>query len=195
AVAKMRRERNKNHDGKEEYNDIMVMICPHDQLNVMDYNRVVRDLDGLDEEEFIRRVRERFILSDDFNERSPQRRGEFGMYMGGVWRSLRAVEENIGGNDPVGLLDVSILQDRLLRPVLGIDDPRTDDRILFVGGTRGMDELERFVDSGKYAVAFSMYPTSMNQLMDISDIHGLNRSLAAGYLFICWTKGSARQFQ
>ncbi|MBW2650035.1 MAG: DUF1015 domain-containing protein, partial [Deltaproteobacteria bacterium] len=170
AVAKLRREENKSHDGKEEYNDIMVMICPHDQLNVMDYNRVVRGLDGLDEGQFIRKVRERFILSDDFNERSPKRRGEFGMYMNGVWRSLRAVEEDTGGNDPVGLLDVSILQDRLLRPVLGIDDPRTDDRILFVGGTRGMDELERLVDSGEYAVAFSMYPTSMNQLMDIADM-------------------------
>lgn len=170
AVAAMRREGNKSHDGKEEYNYIMTLICPHDQLNIMDYNRVVRDLGGLDEGRFIRRVRERFILSDDFKERSPQRRGEFGMYMNGAWRGLRAVEEDMGGNDPVGRLDVSILQDRLLGPVLGIEDPRTDDRMLFVGGRRGMDELERLVDSGEYAVAFSMYPPTMDQIMEIADM-------------------------
>ncbi len=170
AVAKMRREENKDHNGREEYNRVMVVICPNDQLNVMDYNRVVRDLDGLDEEEFIRRVRERFILSDDFKERSPQRQGEFGMYMNRMWYRLQAVEEDMDGNDPVRMLDVSILQDRLLRPLLGIDDPRTDDRILFVGGIRGMDKLERLVDSGEYAVAFSMYPTTMDQLMEIADM-------------------------
>jgi len=170
AVAKMRREENKDHNGTEEYNRVMVMICPHDQLNVMDYNRVIRDLGGLDEGQFIRKVQERFILSDDFKERSPQRQGEFGMYMNGVWRRLQAVEEDMDENDPVGLLDVSILQDRLLRPVLGIDDPRTDYRILFIGGTRGMGELERLVDSGEYAVAFSMYPTTMDQLIEIADM-------------------------
>ncbi|MBW2631663.1 MAG: DUF1015 domain-containing protein [Deltaproteobacteria bacterium] len=170
AVAKMRREENKDHNGREEYNRVMVMICPHDQLNVMDYNRVVRNLGGLDEGQFIRKVRESFILSDDFKERSPQRQGEFGMYMNGVWRRLQAVEKDMDENDPVGMLDVSILQDRLLRPLLGINDPRTDNRILFVGGIRGMDELERLVDSGKYAVAFSMYPTTMDQLMEIADM-------------------------
>ncbi|MEA1971444.1 MAG: DUF1015 family protein [Thermodesulfobacteriota bacterium] len=170
AVAKMRREDNKDHSGREEYNRIMVMICPHDQLNVMDYNRVVRDLGGLDEGQFIRKVQEHFILSNDFKERSPQRQGEFGMYINGVWRGLKAVEEDMDGNDPVGMLDVSILQDRLLSPVLGIDDPRADNRVLFVGGIRGMDELERLVDSGEYAVAFSMYPTTMDQLMEIADM-------------------------
>ncbi|MBN2538744.1 MAG: DUF1015 domain-containing protein [Deltaproteobacteria bacterium] len=170
AVAGMRREGNTSHDGKEEYNYIMALICPHNQLNVMDYNRVVRDLGGLDEEEFIKSVQERFILSDDFKERSPQRRGDFGMYMNGIWYRLRAMEGDYDGDDPVGLLDVSILQDRLLEPVLGIDDPRTDERILFVGGRRGMGELERLVDSGEYAVAFSLYPTSMDQLMEIADM-------------------------
>jgi uncharacterized protein (DUF1015 family) len=92
------------------------------------------------------------------------------MYMDGMWRRLQAVEEDMDKDDPVGILDVSILQDRLLRPLLGIDDPRTDNRILFVGGIRGMDELERLVDSGEYVVAFSMYPTTMNQLMNIADI-------------------------
>ncbi len=170
AVARMRREEKQDHNGREEYNRIMTVIFPHDQLNVMDYNRVIRDLGGLDKEQFISKVQERFILSDDFKERSPQQQGEFGMYMDGMWRRLQAVEEDMDKDDPVGMLDVSILQDRLLRPLLGIDDPRTDNRILFVGGIRGMDELERLVDSGEYVVAFSMYPTTMNQLMNIADI-------------------------
>jgi len=170
AVARMRREENEEHSGREEYNRVMVVMYPHDQLNVMDYNRVVRDLGRLDEGQFIRKVQERFILSDDFRERSPQNQGEFGMYMNGVWRRLQAKEVDINEDDPVGMLDVSILQDRLLRPVLGIYDPRIDDRILFVGGIRGMDELERLVDSGKYAVAFSMCPMTMDQLMEIADM-------------------------
>ncbi len=170
AVARMRREENEEHSGREEYNRVMVVMYPHDQLNVMDYNRVVRDLGRLDEGQFIRKVQERFILSDDFRERSPQNQGEFGMYMNGVWRRLQAKEVNMNEDDPVGMLDVSILQDRLLRPVLGIYDPRIDDRILFVGGIRGMDELERLVDSGKYAVAFSMCPMTMDQLMEIADM-------------------------
>ncbi|MBW2557799.1 MAG: DUF1015 domain-containing protein [Deltaproteobacteria bacterium] len=170
AVARRRREENEEHSGREEYNRVMVVMYPHNQLNVMDYNRVVRDLGGLDEGQFIRKVQERFILSDDFRERSPQNQGEFGMYMNGVWRRLQAKEVDMSEDDPVGMLDVSILQDRLLRPVLGIDDPRTDDRILFVGGIRGMDELERLVDSGEYAVAFSMCPMTMDQLMEIADM-------------------------
>ncbi|HOO91812.1 MAG TPA: DUF1015 family protein, partial [Syntrophales bacterium] len=170
AVARMRRERNASHVGTEEYNYIMALICPHDQLNVKDYNRVVRDLGGLDEEEFMGKVRELFILSDGFEERSPQCRGEFGMYMNGMWYRFQKKERGYGGDDPVGLLDVSILQDRLLRPVLGIDNPRTDTRIIFVGGSRGMDELERLVDSGEYTVAFSLYPTGLNQLMEIADM-------------------------
>ncbi|HPQ45625.1 MAG TPA: DUF1015 family protein [Syntrophales bacterium] len=170
AVARMRRERNASHVGTEEYNYIMALICPHDQLNVKDYNRVVRDLGGLDEEEFMGKVRELFILSDGFEERLPQCRGEFGMYMNGMWYRFQKKERGYGGDDPVGLLDVSILQDRLLRPVLGIDNPRTDTRIIFVGGSRGMDELERLVDSGEYTVAFSLYPTGLNQLMEIADM-------------------------
>ncbi len=170
AVAGMRRENNKDHNGSEEYNRMMVLICPHDQLNVMDYNRAIKDLGGLDEGQFIRKIKDSFILSDDFKERSPRRQGEFGMYMNGKWRCLQAAEDDIRGNDPVGMLDVSILQDRLLKPVLGIDDPRIDDRIIFVGGIRGMNELERLVDSGEYTVAFAMYPTGIVKLMEIADM-------------------------
>ncbi|MEA2014014.1 MAG: DUF1015 family protein, partial [Thermodesulfobacteriota bacterium] len=170
AVARMRRENNTEHNGREEYNRIMVFVCPHNQLNVTDYNRVVKDLGGLDEGQFISRLQENFILSDDHKERSPRRQGEFGMYMDGVWRRLQAVEDDTNRDDSVARLDVSILQDRLLKPLLGIGDPRTDNRITFVGGVRGMDELERIVDSGEYKVAFSLYPTSMDQLMEIADM-------------------------
>ncbi|TFG92447.1 MAG: DUF1015 domain-containing protein [Syntrophobacterales bacterium] len=169
AVARMRREENKGHNGKEEYNHIMAVIFPHDQLKVMDYNRVVRDLGSLGEEEFVGKVRERFTVSDNFSLRSPQRQGEFGMYLKGRWYGLKAGEMDLKEDDPVAVLDVSLLQDNLLRPVLSIDDPRTDDRLLFVGGIRGMDELERLVDSGEYAVAFSLYPTTMDQIMQIAD--------------------------
>ncbi len=170
AVAGMRRKENKDQSGTEEYNRMMVVICPHNQLHVMDYNRAIRNLGDLDEGQFIKKVREHFILSDDFTERSPQQSGEFGMYMNGGWRRLQALKSDMPQDDPVGMLDVSLLQDRLLRPILGIDDPRSDDRIRFVGGIRGMDELERLVDSGEYAVAFSLYPTSMDQLLEIADM-------------------------
>jgi len=169
AVARMRREEGRGHNGTEEYNRIMAVIFPHDHLHVMDYNRVVRDLDGLGEKEFIGRVRERFAVSGNFSRRSPQRQGEFGMYLKGRWYRLQAGERNLTEDDQVAALDVSLLQDNLLRPVLGIDDPRTDDRLLFVGGIRGMDELERLVDSGEYAVAFSLYPTTMDQLMEVAN--------------------------
>lgn len=170
AVAGMRRKERNYQTGREEYNRMMAVLCPHNQLQVMDYNRAIRDLGGLGEGQFIEKVREHFIVSDDFTERSPLRRGEFGMYMSGQWRGLQAVKSDMVKDDPVGMLDVSILQDRLLCPILGIDDPRSDDRIRFVGGVRGMDELERLVDSGEYAVAFSLYPTSMDQLLEIADM-------------------------
>jgi len=169
AVARKRREEGTGRDGKEEYNHILAVMFPHDQLMVMDYNRVVRDLGRLDEEEFIGRVRERFAVSDNFTCRSPQRQGEFGMYLKGRWYGLQAGEQKLNEDDPVAALDVSLLQNNLLRPVLGIDDPRTDERLLFVGGIRGMDELERLVDSGEFAVAFSLFPTTIDQLMNVAD--------------------------
>ncbi len=168
-VARMRRDANPDHDGTEEYNRIMAVIFPDDQLKIMDYNRVVRDLGGSDEEAFITKVRERFDVSGDFSRRSPERKGEFGMYLKGKWYRLQMKEGAGDPEDPVAALDVSLLQDNLLRPILGIGDPRTDERITFVGGIRGMHELERLVDSGAYAVAFSLYPTTMDQIMRIAD--------------------------
>ncbi len=167
AVARMRREANPVHNGTEEYNRIMAVIFPHDQLKIVDYNRVLRDLGGLEKNEFIAKVRERFAVSEDFGCRSPRRQGEFGMYLGEKWYGLQSRER--AEDDPVAVLDVSLLQKDLLGPVLGVDDPQTDERIIFVGGVRGMDELERLVDSGEYAVAFSLYPTTMDQLMQVAD--------------------------
>ena len=169
AVARMRREANPAHTGTEEYNRIMAVIFPHDQLKIMDYNRVVRDLAGFDDHAFMEKLRERFAVSDNFAGRSPRHRGEFGMYLKGKWYGLRAEKRTLAQDDPVAALDVSLLQDNLLGPVLGIDDPRSNDRIRFVGGIRGMDELERLVNSGEYAVAFSLYPTTMDQIMTIAD--------------------------
>ncbi len=169
AVAKMRREENPDYDENEEFNYTMAVIFPHNQLKVMDYNRVVKDLKGLSESEFLDKVSDSFFLTDNFNEKAPEQFHEFGMYIKGFWYRLRAKEDIYNENDVVGILDVSILQDHLLKPILGIGDLRTDDRIAFVGGVRGMEELERLVDSGQYAVAFSMYPMTLTQLMDVAD--------------------------
>jgi len=168
-VAKMRREENPDYDGSEEFNYTMAVIFPHNQIKVMDYNRVVKDLKGLSEAEFLDKVSDSFFLTDNFEEKAPEQFHEVGMYLKGFWYRLRAKEDIYNENDVVGILDVSILQDHLLKPVLGIGDLRKDDRIAFVGGVRGMEELERLVDSGQYAVAFSMYPTTLTQLMNVAD--------------------------
>ena len=169
AVAKMRREENPDYDGSEEFNYTMAVIFPHNQIKVMDYNRVVKDLKGLSEAEFLDKVSDGFFLTDNFKEKAPAQFHEFGMYLKGRWYRLRAKEDIYNENDVVGILDVSILQDHLIKPILGIGDLRTDNRIAFVGGVRGMEELERLVDSGQYAVAFSMYPTTLTQMMDVAD--------------------------
>jgi len=123
----------------------------------------------LNEDEFLRMVRRRFDISESFEKNLPERVHEIGMYFRGVWYSLTAKEGISDGRDPAEVLDVSILQESLLQPVLGIQDPRTDSRIEFVGGNRGTGELEKMVNSGKFAVAFSLYPTGMEQLIAVSD--------------------------
>ncbi len=145
----------------------MAVVFPHDQLKIMDYNRVVKDLNGLSQEAFLARVRETFDVAPTAD-RSPKAPTCFGMYLGGTWYELKAKPGTYPAADPVRGLDVSILQENLLNPVLGIDDPRTNTRIDFVGGIRGMDELERRVKEG-CAVAFSLYPTSLTQLMSVAD--------------------------
>jgi uncharacterized protein (DUF1015 family) len=153
--------------GDEPFESFMAVVFPHDQLKIMDYNRVVKDLNGLSQDAFLAKVREKFDVAVSAH-RAPQAPTTFGMYLGGTWYELKAKPGSFPASDPVRGLDVSILQENLLAPILGIDDPRTNTRIDFVGGIRGMDELERRVKEG-CAVAFSVYPTSLTQLMSVAD--------------------------
>ncbi|MBN2255157.1 MAG: DUF1015 domain-containing protein [Deltaproteobacteria bacterium] len=167
-VAKKRRLTNPA-DETAEYNYVLSVIFPHDHLNVLDYNRVVRDLNGLRVEEFLGRLGEDFSIVEDFSGKSPGKAHGFGMYLDGRWYGLTAKDHVVSGHDVIDALDVSILQRRILTPLLGISDPRTDNRIIFVGGIRGMTELERLVDSRAWAVAFSLYPTTVEELMNVAD--------------------------
>lgn len=167
-VAAMRREANPSWTGNEEFNYFLSVLFPDDQLMIMPYNRVVQDLNGLTREEFLKKTERYFVVTERGRKAfSPEQKGQVGMYLDGSWYQLDARPE-ICTDDPVEGLDVSILQDRILGPLLGIGDPRTDSRIRFVGGIRGLSELERLVDSGA-AVAFSMYPTSIRELFEVAD--------------------------
>ncbi len=167
-VGLKRRAENPDHNGSEEYNYFLSVLFPHDQLMIMDYNRTVRDLNGLSREEFFQRVKENFSVQECDGPVKPEKKGTFGMYLDKKWYLLTAGEELSAGKDAVGSLDVSVLQDYLLGPVLGIGDPRTDERIDFVGGIRGLEELEKRADSDM-EVSFSMYPTSITELFDVAD--------------------------
>lgn len=169
-VGKELRDADPNSTGQEEYNYFMSVLFPDNQLKICDYNRVIKDLNGHTPDAFKEKVRESFEL-EELGSR-PFKPGElhtFGMYLEGRWYKLRAKEGTYDDNDPVGALDVTVLSSRLLEPVFNITDLRNDDRIDFVGGIRGLEELERRVDSGEMQVAFSMYPVSMDQLIAISD--------------------------
>jgi uncharacterized protein (DUF1015 family) len=148
----------------------LAVAFPHDQMQVLPYNRVVKDLAGLSPDDYLEAVRERF--ETEAGPATPARRGDIGMYFKGAWHTLRP-RESADSPDPIASLDVSVLQDLLLAPVLKIADVRTDKRIEFVGGIRGTRELERLVDSGGAAVAFSMYPVSVAELMEVSDAGGI----------------------
>lgn len=165
-VAKMRREQFGLGDGDTEYNYFMAILYPADQLHVYDYNRVVADLNGLSEEEFLGKLEEKFTVTEMEDAVRPEKKGEFGMYLTDRWYRLNFKEPV--PEDVIEALDVSILQDNLLVPVLGIEDPRSDTRIDFVGGVRGLKELERRVKEDM-AVAFSMYPTALEELMAVAD--------------------------
>ncbi len=167
-VGLKRRQENPEHNGKEEYNFFLSVLFPHDQLMIMDYNRTVKDLNGLSEDEFLWKVKENFLVETCPHTVRPQKKGTFGMYLSGQWYTLTAKEELFEGKDAVGCLDVSILQDYLLEPVLGIGDPRTDERIDFIGGIRGLGELEKRADTDM-KVSFSMYPTSITELFEVAD--------------------------
>lgn len=165
-VAKMRREQFGLGDGDTEYNYFMAILYPADQLHVYDYNRVVADLNGLSEEEFLEKLEEKFVVTEMEDAVRPEKKGEFGMYLTDRWYRLNFKEPV--PEDVIEALDVSILQDNLLAPILGIEDPRSDERIDFVGGVRGLKELERRVHEDM-AVAFSMYPTALDELMAVAD--------------------------
>lgn len=169
-VGLKRRKENPNYDGTEEFNYFLAVAFPHDELNILDYNRVVKDLNGLTKGQFLERVREGFHLKElpQGDKCKPQQKGIFGMYLDGTWYELRNRTAITTGLDEVDSLDVSILQNNLLAPILGIDDPRDNDRIEFVGGIRGLKELERRVNKDM-TVAFSLYPTLVNEIMDIAD--------------------------
>ena len=165
-VGNMRREKNKNWSGEEEFNSFLSVIFPHSQLMILSYNRVVKDLNGLSREDFMKKISENFTLTNS-GVKVPQKVNTFSMYIGGEWYTL-APSFTIS-NDPIESLDVTIIQKKILAPLLGINDPRKDKRIDFVGGIRGTAELEKIVNSGEYAVAFSMFPTEIEQLMNVSD--------------------------
>jgi uncharacterized protein (DUF1015 family) len=168
-VGLKRRKENPGFTGREEFNYFLSVLFPHDQLMIMPYNRVVKDLNGLGKDEFLQRVREYFEIEEKAsNSYEPEEKAVFGMYFDGRWYRLSAKDRIKDSLDPVKSLDVSILQDYLLKPILGIEDPRTDNRIDFIGGIRGLKELEKRV-SEDMTVAFSMYPTSITELFDVSD--------------------------
>lgn len=168
-VGLKRREEDPNYQGEEEYNYFLSVLFPNDQLMIMPYNRVVRDLNGLSREEFLDQVSESFEITRIGKEQiSPKTKASFSMYLDNEWYQLVAKEELKKITDPVKSLDVSLLQDYLLDPILGIKDPRIDNRIDFIGGIRGLDELEKRV-SEDMKVAFSMYPTSIQELFAVSD--------------------------
>jgi uncharacterized protein (DUF1015 family) len=165
-VGKLRQAANPGSTGDEDYHWFLSVLFPGNELAILPYNRAVKDLNGQSPEAFLAKVSSLFTLAPT-TVKSPTRPGQCCMYFGGEWHELQWAPA--ADASPIDLLDVSILQDRLLAPVLGIDDPRTSKRIDFIGGIRGTAELEKLVDSGAHAVAFSMYPTTVDQLMAISD--------------------------
>jgi uncharacterized protein (DUF1015 family) len=172
AAARVGRERaktNPNHRGDEEYNFFLAVYFPASQLRIMDYNRLVKDLNGMTKEEFFLKLKTKFDIVDASAEVKPAKKGDFGMYLEGKWYTLSAGTALQSITDPVLRLDVSVLQNHVLDPILGVKDPRVDKRIDFVGGIRGLQELEQRVNSGEMKIAFSMFPTSVAELMAIAD--------------------------
>ncbi len=169
-VGAEKRAQNPGHTGNEEYNFFMAVCFPGSQLKILDYNRVVKDLNGLSPEEFKEALKTDFVLKDEGTEIfHPAKLHEFSMYLEGHWYSMEAKPGRYDDNDPIGVLDVTILSNLVLDKLMGIKDLRTDKRIDFVGGIRGLGELKRRVDSGEMKVAFALYPVSMEQLMAIAD--------------------------
>ncbi len=169
-VGQEKKENNPHHTGKEEYNFFMTVIFPDNQLKVIDYNRVVKDLNGLSKDEFLKALTVAYDVQEmGADIYKPAKLHEFSMYLDGKWYKMTAKAGTYDDNDPIGVLDVKILSDHVLDKILGIKDLRTDKRIDFVGGIRGLGELKRRVDNGEMKVAFALYPVSMQQIIDIAD--------------------------
>ena len=165
------KSKNTGHTGAEPYNFFLTVIFPHNQMQILDYNRVVKDLNDLSKEDYLQQITKKFLVRE-FSDELPYQplvKHDFGMYLDGIWYRLSAIPGTWKENDPQERLDVSILYENLLKPVLGIGDPRKDKRIDFVGGMRGLDELKRRVDSGEMSVAFSVFPTKIEDLLAIAD--------------------------
>ena len=169
-IGQKRKEENPNHSGLEEYNYFLAVLFPEDQLKIFDYNRVVKDLNGLSSEDFLTRLEESFLVTKiEKADSRPRSIREFCLYMESGWYRLLAKEGSWDTQDPVADLDVTILSEQVLSPLLNITDLRKDNRIDFVGGIRGLEELEKRVDSGEMKAAFALYPVSMDQLLNIAD--------------------------
>lgn len=169
-VGNERKQQNPNHTGNEEYNYFLAVCFPDNQLNIIDYNRVVKDLNGLTDAEFIKALEENFIVEKKGKEiYKPCALHNFSLYLNGEWYSLTAKEGRYNDQDPIGVLDVTISSNLILDQILGIKDLRSDKRIDFVGGIRGLGELKRRVDSGEMKVALALYPVTMQQIIDIAD--------------------------
>ncbi|MDD4570050.1 MAG: DUF1015 family protein [Tepidanaerobacteraceae bacterium] len=169
-VGNMKRLANPNYKGTEEYNFFLSVVFPDTQLTILEYNRVIKDLNGLDEESLLERIKENFLMVYEGKEQyRPKNRHFYGMYMNGKWYGFKAKQNSFDENDPVDSLDVSILQNLVISSIFGITDPRTDNRIDFIGGVKGLQELENLVDSGEMKVAFSLFHTPIQDLMKIAD--------------------------
>jgi uncharacterized protein (DUF1015 family) len=168
-VCKIRKEKNGNHSGEEPYNFFLSVIFPENQLKILPYNRVIKDLNSLDPDGFLSRVEEKFDCTEKGDEFEVTQKHEFAMYLAGKWYLLTPKTGTYDENDMLDNLDVNILMKNLLEPVLEIGNPRTDPRIDFVGGIRGNRELSRLVDSKKFEVAFALYPTSVDTLIAVAD--------------------------
>ena len=167
-IAAARQAGNSLHTGAESYNAFLAVIFPAHEMRIMDYNRVIADLNGLSAEALLSRIQNAFLVEASASPVAPAQPGTFGMYLAGQWYRL-SIRAELIPDDPVGRLDVSLLQQNLIAPLLGIADPRRDKRIDFVGGIRGLSELERRVHSGEMAIAFSLHPTRMEDLMAVAD--------------------------
>jgi uncharacterized protein (DUF1015 family) len=169
-VREIRKKENKNHTGEEEYNYFLTVLFPDDQMQILDYNRVVKDLKGFTKESFLEMIKKNFQISSTGKKaHKPKKPKEFGMYLIDEWFKLEAKSHTFNENDPIKRLDISILQDNLLSPLLAIGDPRKDKRIDFIGGIRGLKELEKLVNSKKFEVAFALFPTSIEDLIIVAD--------------------------